>query len=77
MEGAEDDINADDLADFIDNQIKKESNMDLSKFVSEEAKEQEDECEAINTEVKKKVRRPPMKKMGSRQLSDLDVVGKK
>ena len=67
MEGAEaDDINADDLSNFIDAQIKKESNMDLSKFVSEEVNEKEDECEAINTEVKKKVRRPPMKKIGSK-----------
>ncbi len=74
MEGAND-INADELSEFIDNQIKKESNMDLSKFVAEETKDTTDECEAVNTNVTKKVRRPPMKKINSKQLSDLDVVG--
>ena len=61
MEG-EDDINADDLSKFIEQQTIKESQMDLTKFVSEEVKQGEDECEAINTNVTKKVRRPPKKK---------------
>ena len=70
MEG--DDINADDLSNFIDEQIKKESTLDLSKFVPEELKK-DDEIEAINTAPKKKVRRPPTKKTNKTNLSDLDL----
>ena len=48
--------------------------MDLSKFVSEEVKQKDDECEAINTGVKK-VRRPPMKKLGSKYLGSDTNLG--
>ena len=46
--------------------------MDLTKFVSEEVKQAEDECEAINTNATKKVRRPP-KKRTAQNLSDLNI----
>ena len=71
MEGA-DDISAEELSKFVSEQTIKESQMDVSKFVTEEVKMAEDECEAINTNVQKKVRRPP-KKRTAQNLSDLNI----